>query len=101
MLMPRQKTPDLNLPTLDHGRFDLASDGSERGTVICFYRGLHCPICATYLTEMEKRVDEFARRGVKTIAVSSDGQDRAQAMAHKIGGGKLRIGYDLSIEKAR
>ena len=101
MLMPRQKTPDLHLPTLDHGRFDLATDGSERGTVICFYRGLHCPICATYLTELEKRVDEFARRGVKTIAVSSDGQDRARAMADKIGGGKLRIGSDLTIDKAR
>ena len=101
MLMPRQKTPDLTLPTLDHGSFDLASDGSERGTVICFYRGLHCPICATYLTELEKRTEEFARRGVKTIAVSVDAQDRARAMAHKIGASKLRIGYDLSIEKAR
>ena len=101
MLMPRQKTPDLTLPTLDHGTFDLASERSERGTVICFYRGLHCPICASYLTELEKRVDDFAKRGVSTIAVSSDGQDRARAMAHKIGGGKLRIGYDLTIAKAR
>ena len=101
MLMPRQKTPDLTLPTLDHGSFDLASDGSERGTVICFYRGLHCPICATYLTELEKRTEEFAQRGVKTIAISVDAEDRARAMAHKIGASKLRIGYGLSIEKAR
>ena len=54
MLIPRQKTPDLAVDTLDHGRFDLTSEDSKRGTVICFYRGLHCPICATYLQELEK-----------------------------------------------
>lgn len=101
MLMPRQKTPGLALPTLDHGAFDLAAERSERGTVICFYRGLHCPICATYLTELEKRVDDFARRGVKTIAISADREERARAMAHKIGAQKLRIGYGLPIGKAR
>lgn len=101
MLMPRQKTPDLNLPTLDHGTFDLSQDASERGTIVCFYRGLHCPICANYLTELEKRVDDFAERGVKTIAISSDGQERTREMADKIGATKLRFGYDLSLETAR
>lgn len=101
MLMPRQKTPDLTLATLDHGDFDLTTDGGERGTVICFFRGLHCPICATYLTEFQKRVAEFAERGVKTIAVSSDGQERTRAMADKIGADSLRFGYDLSLTKAR
>lgn len=101
MLMPRQKTPDLSVPTLDHGDFNLSQDGSERGTVVCFYRGLHCPLCATYLTELEKRVDDFAERGVKTIAISSDGEDRTRQMAEKIGASKLRFGHDLSLEKAR
>ena len=101
MLMPRQKTPDLAVPTLDHGAFDLSAESAERGTVICFYRGLHCPICANYLTELEKRVDDFAERGVATIAISSDGEERTRAMAEKIGAAKLRFGYDLSLEKAR
>jgi len=101
MLIPRQTTPNLALSTLDHGAFDLSNDGSERGTVICFYRGLHCPICATYLTELEKRVTDFAERGVKTIAVSSDGEQRARAMAEKIGAKNLRFAYDLPLAKAR
>lgn len=101
MLMPRQIVPGLKLPTLDHGQFDLSEDGSDLGTVVCFYRGLHCPICATYLTELEKLTPEFAKRGVKTIAVSSDGQERARGMAEKIGATALRIAYDLSLEKAR
>ena len=101
MLIPRQKTPELRVPTLDHGDFDLANDGAERGTVICFYRGLHCPICATYLTELEKRVDAFAERGVKTLALSSDGQERPRAMADKINAKGLRFGYDLPLQVAR
>ncbi|MEM1428994.1 MAG: peroxiredoxin-like family protein [Pseudomonadota bacterium] len=101
MLLPREKTPDLALPTLDHGGFDLSSEATERGTVICFYRGLHCPICATYLTEFQKRVADFAERGVATIAVSSDGEDRARQMADKISADTLRFAYDLPLEKAR
>lgn len=101
MLLPRQKTPSLTLETLKDGEFDLASDGGERGTVICFYRGLHCPICANYLAEFEKRVPDFAERGVKTIAISSDTKERSQAMADKIGAQALRFAYDLPLAKAR
>lgn len=101
MLIPRQKTPDLALDTLDHGRFELSSEGSERGTVICFYRGLHCPICATYLKVLEELTPDFAERGVGTIAISSDTQERARGMADKIEASQLRFAYDLPLAKAR
>ncbi len=101
MLIPRQKVPALTLPTLDHGEFDLYTDGSERGTVITFYRGLHCPICAKYLTELEKLTESFAERGVKTIAISSDGEERTRAMQEKIEATGLRFGYGLNLAKAR
>jgi len=101
MLIPRQKTPDLTLPTLDHGTFDLSAENSERGTVICFYRGLHCPICANYLTEFQNRVADFSERGVTTIAISSDGEERTREMAEKISADTLRFAYDLPLAKAR
>lgn len=101
MLMPRQKTPDLVIPTLDHGTFDLSVERNARGTLVCFYRGLHCPICATYLTELQKRTADFAARGVGVIAVSSDTAERARGMAEKIGATTLRVGYDLPLQVAR
>ncbi|WP_419908185.1 peroxiredoxin-like family protein [Hoeflea sp.] len=101
MLMPRQKTPDLSVPTLSGETFDLSQEKSERGVVICFYRGLHCPICANYLKELEKLTPAFAERGVTTIAISSDGHERTQAMAEKIEAKSLRFGYDLALSKAR
>ncbi|MEL7301333.1 MAG: peroxiredoxin-like family protein [Pseudomonadota bacterium] len=101
MLIPRQKVPALSVPTLDHGPFDLATESSERGTVICFYRGLHCPICANYLKEFDKQAPNFAERGVGVLALSSDGEERTRAMADKIGNQNLRFGYDLTLAKAK
>ena len=101
MLFPRQKTPDLTVETLEHGTFDLSSDGAKLGTIICFYRGYHCPICGNYLTDFEKHVQDFAERGVHSIAISADGEERARAMAEKVGASNLRMGYGLSLEKAR
>lgn len=101
MLMPRQKTPDLSVDTLVHGRFTLATDVPERFTLLVFYRGLHCPICATYLKELVRLAPEFASRGVKPIALSSDTRERAQAMADKIEGAAVRFGYGLPLAKAK
>lgn len=101
MLMPRQKTPDLSLPLVGGGQFDLSSESGSLGTLVCFYRGLHCPICATYLTELEKLTPDFKNRGVTTVAVSSDGADRAAEMAEKIGAAHLRTAYDLPLQTAR
>jgi len=101
MLVPREKTPELSVPLLGGGQFDLATDGADLGTVVCFYRGLHCPICTGYLAELERLTPEFEERGVKTIAISSDAVGRTQDMADKMKTSNLRFGYDLSLEKAR
>lgn len=101
MLLPRQKTPDLTLDTLDHGRFDLASDPAERGTVIVVYRGLHCPICAPYLKAADALVDDLAERGFSAIGLSTDDADRTRAMQEKTGATKLRFGHDLPLLVAR
>jgi len=101
MLLPRQKTPNLELETLDHGAFNLSTDIAERGVVICYYRGLHCPICAKQLMDLQSHVDEFAKRGVTCIAVSSDDKQRTQQMADKVGAGNLKFGYGMSLAKAK
>ena len=101
MLIPRQAAPELVVETLDHGRFDLAAEKPGRMTLVCFYRGLHCPICTSYLKELERQTPAFADRGVTTIAISSDGETRARQMAEKIGAANLRIGYGLALNEAR
>lgn len=101
MLIPRQMAPALVVETLDHGSFDLASEAPGRMTLVCFYRGLHCPVCAMYLKELERLTQEFAERGVTTIAISSDSEARAREMQKKIAASNLRIGYGLPLSEAR
>ena len=101
MLIPREKTPALKVDTLSHGQFDLSADNAEHFTLVTFYRGLHCPICANYLKELERLTPEFAERGVTTIAISSDEEERAREMAEKIGASNLRVGYGLSLSVAK
>ena len=101
MLMPRQAVPALNVPTLAHGPFQLASDAATNFALVVFYRGLHCPICTKYLLELGRLQPEFEQRGVKIIALSSDGRERAQAMADKLNAPDLRMGYDLGLATAR
>ena len=101
MLIPRQPVPALSLDTLAHDRFDLARDGADNFTMVVFYRGLHCPICAKYLMELERLVPEYEQRGVKVIAASSDTAERAGAMAQKVKADALRFGYALSLQAAR
>ncbi len=101
MLIPRQAVPELVVETVAGGTFDLAADNPEFATLVVFYRGLHCPICATYLKELERLTPEFEQRGVKTVALSSDTEDKARQMAEKVGAKALRFGYGLALSKAK
>lgn len=101
MLLPRQPVPALAVPTLAHGAFSLADERPGHFTMVVFYRGLHCPICLKYLLELGRLLPEFDKRGVGVIALSSDTQERAQAMADKLRAPDLRLGYALPLPVAR
>lgn len=101
-LIPRQTVPDLHLPVLNtDAAFDLAASPAPPFTLLVFYRGLHCPLCANYLAELERLHDKFVERGVIPLAISSDNRERAAAMAVKIKAEALQIAYDLPLAKAR
>lgn len=101
MLVPRQPVPALTAETLVHGSFDLSNESPEHFIMLVFYRGLHCPICAKYLMELERLAPEFEKRGVSVIALSSDNRERAAAMAEKVRAVQLRIGHGITLQTAR
>lgn len=101
VLIPRQPVPPLDVPLLGGGRFNLAVSPAPTFDMLVFYRGLHCPLCAKYLVELERLHAEFEQRGVRPIAISSDNEERARTMADKIGAKALRFGYDLPLAVAR
>jgi len=100
-LMPREAVPSLNVPLTTGGTYDLKDSQAENFTLVVFYRGLHCPVCAMYLAELERLAPDFAERGVEIIAVSSDTEERGKAMAEKMKADKINLGYGLSLKSAR
>lgn len=100
-LTPRLPVPALRVQLVQGERFVLGASPAATFDMVVFYRGLHCPICAKYLMELERLMPEFMQRGVSVTAVSSDSAERAKAMAEKIKAVHLNIGHGLSLASAR
>jgi peroxiredoxin len=100
-LMPRQPVPNLRVPLSGGGSWQFGERRPGHFTMVVFYRGLHCPICATYLKDLESKLDTFERNGVEAIAVSCDTQERAQETKRAWSLARLPIAYGLNVEHAR
>ena len=100
-LFPRQPVPALSVPAVDGGHWTLADQHPEHFTLVVFYRGLHCPICAGYLRDLDAKLPEFARRGVSVVAISTDDAARAATAKEKWRLTSLSIGYGLDLDTAR
>ncbi len=100
-LLPRKPVPPLEVDTLSGKRWSLAAQHPGKFTMAVFYRGLHCPVCRTYIGELDKLHDEFAKRGVNVIALSTDTRERAEETRSQWGLKNLDLGYGLSIDDAR
>lgn len=100
-LFPRQVVPALSVPLAGGGRWSLAEQNPENFTLVVFYRGLHCPICAKYLNDLDSKVEAFAKHGVTAIAISGDDAGRAETTKTKWRLPNLALGYGLDLDTAR
>ena len=100
-VLPRQPVPELVVPTLSGTIWNLAEATPQRFSLIVFYRGLHCPVCKTYIAELDKLHAEFTTRGVEVIALSSDTDARARQSQASWGLSQLTVGHSLTIGTAR
>lgn len=100
-LIPRQPVPGISVDLVGGGRFELSKAKPERFTLVNFYRGLHCPQCKRQLQEMNRKMEEFAKRGVDAIAISSDGKERAEQSKELWELPNVPIGYGMPLAEAR
>lgn len=101
MPVPGSPAPDLKIDTIAHGIYDLSQDVPPGGTLLAFYRGLHCPICKAQLKEFDDRIGDFAIRGVRLLALSGDGKDRAAKLVEEMQIIRLPVGFGLDMRAAR
>ena len=100
-IKPRQPAPPLEVKQLDGSPWRLHDAKPEKFEMIVVYRGLHCPVCKTYLGELETKLPEFTKRGVDVIAISTDSRERAGKAKADWGLHNLQVGCELSIASAR
>lgn len=100
-LFPRQPVPDLTVSTTAGRSWTLAEQNPETFTLVVFYRGLHCPICARQLGSIDKAVPELNERGVEVIAISGDSEERARRAVEDWGLENLQVGFGFPTEEAR
>ena len=100
-VIPRQLVPNLSLPLVGGGTWSVAAARPERFSLVVVYRGLHCPICSTYLRELDAKVAEFAARGTDVVAISSDDSARAATAKESWRLSRLPVAYGLGLDTAR
>lgn len=100
-LVPRQPAPLLEVQTVQGGVWRLADRHPKNFTMISVYRGLHCPICASYLQELDRKLEDFSKCGVEVIALSTDENTRAEKAFSSWKLNNLVVGYGLKLDTAR
>ncbi|MEM7056764.1 MAG: peroxiredoxin-like family protein [Pseudomonadota bacterium] len=101
MALPTKPAPALSVPLVQGGTWTLSEQSDQSFTIVVFYRGKHCPICKTYMTEIDALIDQAAEQGIGVVAVSMDSEERARDTHAEIETTKLPIGYGLDEATAR
>jgi peroxiredoxin len=71
-LHPGQPFAPISFKQLDGGNFIFGAAGAWQALFVI--RGQHCPICKSYLSEIEQRREALAALGVSVSAVSADSE---------------------------
>ncbi|RBW52557.1 redoxin domain-containing protein [Ruegeria sp. A3M17] len=103
--MSSQKTsagsqfPEVTVPKLGGGELLLGTPQEGHDWKIAvIYRGKHCPMCTSYLKELEALLPEFHALGVDVVAVSADTEAKATDQMALVQP-SYPVGYDLSVNQ--
>lgn len=100
-LTPDTQVPDLKLPLVGGGTFDLASETPENFTMVLFYRGYHCPVCKNYLGGLVNLLKEYEAAGFSVVVASMNDETLAEKAADEWGLGDLRVAHSVTVEQAK
>ena len=98
---PGSPAPALELPVVGGETFRLGERAPKLFTMLVFNRGLHCPVCRAQLSELDRRFDELAARGIDVVSVSGESHERASRMRDEWHLERVPLAYGLSESEMR
>ncbi len=93
---PKQSVPELGGGTLELG----APRNGHDWQMVIVYRGLHCPLCKSYLKTLNGLLDRYHANGIDVVVASGDPETKARAFAEEVGL-SMPVGYDLGTVQMR
>ena len=100
-LTPQCQLPEIITPSLSGEAIMLSErKNDDSWKLIVVYRGLHCPICAKYLSTLHGLKDKLDELKVETVVVSADPLEKVKEQFEDFDP-SFKVGYDLSIEQMR
>jgi len=100
-LTPDTQAPALSLPLVGGGTFTLNADAPENFTLVVFYRGLHCPVCKSYLETLNGLISGYMAAGFAVVAASMNDAETAAQSVSDWDIGNVPVAYGLSEADAR
>ena len=100
-VLPGRAAPELDLPIAGGGHFRLSDSHPRLFTMVVFNRGLHCPVCRAQLSELNRRIEELAERGIEVVSVSGETADRAERMRTEWGIDRVPLAYGFTEPQMR
>jgi len=91
--------PDITVPKSGGGELTLFKPTAPHDwKLVIIYRGKHCPLCTSYLKELNGELAELNELGVDVAVVSADTQEKVTAHMEDIQPA-FDVGYGLTIEQ--
>lgn len=101
LMTPKSKVPNIELPLVSGGTFNMAEASPEKFQIIVAYRGYHCPKCEMQLKALDKKVESFRADGHEIVAISMDSEERAKKALKEWGIEDLPIAHSLELMDAK
>ena len=100
-LTPDAQAPNLKLPLVGGGTFDLSAEKPENFTMVVFYRGHHCPVCKGYLGSLKALMSDYEKAGFSVVVASMNGPELAEQSAKEWDLGDMRVAHSVTLEDAK
>lgn len=101
LMTPKSRIPNIEVPLIEGGTFNMAEASPENFQIIVCYRGLHCPKCKKQLEALAPMVADIRADGHDVVAVSMDTKEKAEKTVKQWEIDDLPIAYGLELLDAK